>query len=246
MPSRVILQTKTKTPIASVQAQRNNATDNMQKLLRWVKPMCFYASDRHDDEFENELTRLGLMPIRSALEAWGFTHFIDKLHYVGVQACVIDRSEIISGSKAFVCQSGRVELSDIYKARGVMLGMCLLCLKQGKDTASLDSFSDVGSYNMNLGRVRAVGIYYGPGPAIEPKWSYEHDWRVRKTIRTEEEERILSKAVKNNNCMASTRREHQRNHKHVEQWSKTRDEELSEQRLWAERLQSMEQSRSGG
>ena len=245
MPTKIYLH-NTKIRSASIKARRSFATDSFQRLFRWATPMCYHESKRHDDEFRNELERAGLMPIQCVLEERGITHFIDKLHDVKMQPCIINRTSTSNGSNVLICQSGRLEMRYVYKARDAMLGMCLLCSKQHKETASLDSFSTENSYHMNLSRMRG-GIYGGPGPGSEPRpapspkpeWEYEHDWRVHKIVRTDREERNVSKAVKHNNCMASTPREHRQNHKHVQHCRKTRDQELSEKRQWAELFELM-------
>ncbi|KAG7008886.1 L-amino-acid oxidase [Physcia stellaris] len=228
--------------IASIRTQRSLAIDSMHKLLRWVKPMCIYESKRHDDEFINELTRLGLMPIKSVLEERGITHYIDRLHDIRMQPCVMHRDTKSDGTNVLICQSGRPVMDYVYKAKDAMLGLCLLCLKQGKETASLDSFSAENSYHMNLSIMRGVGISGGPssGPSPKSEWSYEHNWRTHKIVRTDREERILSKAIKHNNCMAATPWEHRQHHKYVQLCSKTRDRELSEKRGWAEFFESSE------
>ena len=203
--------------------------------------MCIYESKRHDGEFINELNRLGLMPIKSALEEQGITQFTDRLHDIRMQPCVMHRDTKPDGTNVLICQSGRAVMDYVYKAKDAMLGLCLLCLRQGKETASLDSFSTENSYHMNLSIMRG-GISGGPssGPPSIYEWSYEHDWRIRKIVRTDREDRILSKAVKHNNCMAATPWEHQQHHKYVQLFSKTRDQELSEKRGWAEFFESSE------
>ena len=233
-PQRITCTT-TKIQSASIKAQRSFATDNIQKLLGWVKPFYLNEPNRHDDEFQNELTRVGLMPIQSIIEEKGIPHFIDKLHDVRMKTC-FQEPQIVRF--ALLCQSRHFEMKSMCKAKEAMLGMCLLCLKKGKETASIDSFSTDTSYNIYLSRDRDVASYREPGPSMNSTWSYLRYWKSCRTIQNDEVERKLFQAIKNNNCMASTPQEHQRNLEYLEQCS---DQELSEKRRWAEFFQYMEE-----
>lgn len=239
MHIKYFLQPKTNIHSASIKAQRCFATDNMQKLLGWVTPLCLDESRRHDHEFKEELTRLGLIPIKSVLEERGITHFIDKLHDVSMHECVI---LVQPGPEVSICQAGHLKMSYIYKAKEAMLGMCLLCLKQGKKTPSLDSFSTEASNDIDLRQDGAIALDRGSISSAELEWNFERYWSRRKTIRNDEVERNLTQVIKDKNCMASTRREHQRNLKHTEECGKTGNLELSENRGWAGLLQYMEQN----
>ena len=175
------------------------------------------------------------MPVQSVLEEKGITHFIDKLHDVRMKTCV---QEPQIGRLDILCQFGHLEMDSICKAKEAMLGMCLLCLKKGKETAGTDSFSTDTSYNIHFSRDRDVVSYREPGPSMNSTWSYLRYWRSRRTTQNDEVEKKMFQAIKNNNCMASSPEEHQRNIEYVDQCS---DQELSEKRRWAEFFQYMEE-----
>ena len=145
------------------------------------------------NHFDKELLRLDLTPSLAAMERYGVSIFAYELHNVKPYSLSEDAS--INLNYSYLTVSGS------------MLGLCLQCVKKGKLSPSQDCFSNLktlieDSDTQSCGKKRKVETNY-----FLEKMSRLRRFQIRPTGSHDEE---IRKTVGDCNCMAPTRREHER------------------------------------
>lgn len=185
--------------LASMKAQRCTALRNMKNSLEHAK-VAYIGETKHDSQaarkrreyFDSELARLGLMPVASTMDRMGISIFEYYLREF--------RDPVRAHTE---------DTSMIDDSRGAMLGLCLLCTKEGNFSASPDSLS-AAERPANGGETRAVGKKRKRKDTSTEMHRSSHSWRKRRLWRLAEDEEVISDVVGSSNCMASTGREHHR------------------------------------
>ncbi len=217
-----------------IREQRVGANQTLHELLKQLK--VAYLADistcdtKHKSRrncnrpqliahFDRELKRLDIQATPKNVEENGARHFLDKLiSFVpcvpkGYHGCTPSSHGFEYLNRLPVRKAGHLDGFPIGEARYSTHGLCMICVKQGKLSASPDSFCAWHYISDTIRRLTREerGDREQDIENLHPFWTWaKHDiWNSYKDLGMPSGARSALGDLLNHNCMSSTRWQHE-------------------------------------
>lgn len=206
-----------------VKAQRDGANQTLYEFLKQLKVV--YLDDistcrtKHKSQrnchrpqliahFDRELKRLDIHPTSQNVEEGGVRQFLDKLR--NFVPCALKESRSCT---LYSRDSGRLDRFLVLEAIHLTLGLCMVCVKQGKLSASPDSFCAWHHFADVIKRHRGEERGNCEQDLVDhyPFWTWpkRDRWHSYKDFGEPLGAGTALGELLNHNCMSSTRWQHE-------------------------------------